>query len=312
MKRTTRHALIILPLCSLLLGVAGRLGVGPALGDTGQETFTAPPNRLVREARAAVALPHHRLYAREPRPAWLRGTMSRPQRIDDTLPEFSHIRDIQQKKASFFAFMLPLVQEENRRLADLRLRLTYIEDHLRWGKKLQEKDRAWLAAVTAEFRLTKLSWDTKAFWTILMRRVDTLPEHLVLVQAANESGWGTSRFAQEGNNLFGQWCFGTGCGMVPAARPEGATYEVARFASVSASVGSYMRNLNTGRSYRRLREIRARLRATGQNLDAVSLSAGLIHYSERGQDYVEEIKAMLRTNAAVIDDVRNRTRATSS
>ena len=312
MTRTARHALIILPLCSLLLGVAGRLGVGPALGDTGQENFTVRPDRMVREARAAVALPHHRIYAQKPRPAWMRGTLLRRPRTSDVLPEFGHIRDIQQKKASFFAFMLPLVQEENRRLADVRLRLTYIADHMRWGKELREEDRAWLAAVTAEFRLTDVPWDTDAFWTTLMQRVDTLPEHLVLVQAANESGWGTSRFAREGNNLFGQWCFSTGCGMVPAARPEGATYEVARFATVSASVGSYMRNLNTGRSYRHLREIRARLRATGRAPDAVSLSTGLVHYSERGQDYVEEIQAMLRTNAAVIDDVRDRTQLTSS
>jgi len=312
MKRTPRHALIILPLCSLLLGVADRLGAVADGSDSGQETFVHQPDRLIREARAAVALPHNRVYARQPHPAWLRGTMMRPPRNSDILPEFGHIGNVQQKKESFFAFMLPLVQAENRRLTDLRQRLAYIKDHVRWGKELEAADRAWLAAVTAEFRLTDLPWDSDTFWITLMRRVDTLPEHLVLVQAANESAWGTSRFAREGNNLFGQWCFSAGCGIVPDARPDGATYEVARFRSVSASVGSYMRNLNTGRSYRRLREIRAGQRAEGQDPDAVSLSVGLIHYSERGQDYVEDIQSMLRTNATVIEEVRDRSQLTSS
>lgn len=312
MKRISRHKLVLLPLCVLLVGVAGRLGAGAALGDTGQETFSHRPDRMVREARAAVRTPYRRVYARQPMAGLLRGTMAEQSTRPDPLPEFAGYRDVNKKKESFFSFLLPLVQEENRRLVELRERLTYIRDHLRWNRELPEDDRAWLASLTAEFRLTEMDWDHESFWPTLMRRVDVLPEQLVLVQAANESAWGTSRFAREGNNLFGQWCFSSGCGMVPAARPEGATYEVARFPSVSASVGSYMRNLNTGRSYRGLREVRARHRAVGLDPDAETLAAGLVHYSERGEAYVEEIQSMLRTNAPIIDDVRGRLQLTSS
>jgi Bax protein len=89
-------------------------------------------------------------------------------------------------------------------------------------------------------------------------------------------------------------------------RPDGASYEVARFASPAESVGSYMRNLNTGRSYQLLRRIRAGQRARGLQPDAAELAAGLIDYSERGSDYVDEIRAMLRVNAPVIATVRDR------
>jgi Bax protein len=315
MRNAVRKALIALPLCSLLLGVAGRLGVGAALGDSGQEVFLSPPSQQVRDARAAVPTPRQPVFARPPTTVWLRGTMGRterPVRAGSTLPEFAHIHDIQLKKERFFSYLLPLVREENDRLAELRRRLGFIQDLMRWGRELDEDDRAWLSVVATEFRVNELAWDSDRFWLTLLQRVDALPEELVLVQAANESAWGTSRFAREGNNLFGQWCFARGCGIVPAARPEGATYEVARFASVRESVGSYMRNLNTGRSYRNLREIRARLRAEGRDPLADDLAAGLLHYSERGQEYVDEIRAMLRYNATVIAEVRGRVETTSS
>jgi Bax protein len=134
--------------------------------------------------------------------------------------------------------------------------------------------------------------------------VDAVPDHLVLAQAANESAWGTSRFAREGNNLFGQWCFRQGCGLVPASRPDGATYEVARFESVSQSIGSYMHNLNTGRTYQELREIRALARENGHDPDANAMAAGLMSYSERGEDYISELRSMIRHNAEVIEEAR--------
>ena len=315
MRAMLKKALIALPLCSLLAGVAERAGVGHALGGTAQESFDAVPTTLVREARAAVPTPQQRAQARPDIPTWLRGSLARNTSHTptfDDVPDFTNIRDVQRKKERFFAYLLPLVQEENERLRDLRVRLGFIQELLRWNRELTDTDRQWLAKVATEFRVTNLAWDDDAFWTQLMRRVDALPEELVLVQAANESAWGTSRFAREGNNLFGQWCFSQGCGMVPAARPEGATYEVAQFTSVRASVGSYMRNLNTGRSYRNLREIRARYRTQGREPRAIDLAAGLMHYSERGQDYVQEIQAMLRHNATVIAEVQDRVEVTSS
>ena len=119
---------------------------------------------------------------------------------------------------------------------------------------------------------------------------------LVLAQAANESGWGTSRFAGEGNALFGQWSFG-GSGMLPEAQRESlGDYRVAAFESPLLSVIAYMRNLNTHRSYARLRALRAAARVAGDTPRGMELAAGLDRYSERGQEYVDEIRSMIEYN----------------
>ena len=225
-------------------------------------------------------------------------------RAGTELPDFSSYQDIQTKKLRFFSWLLPLVDDENERLAGLRTRLEYIHDHVRWGHPLDPDDRDWLADLSREFGINGIDPETEEFWPVIYRRVDTLPDHLVLVQAANESAWGTSRFAREGNNLFGQWCFRQGCGLVPSGRPEGETYEVAKFESVDESIASYMHNLNTGRVYRELREIRAAHREAGEDPDASELAEGLMRYSERGQAYIDELRAMIRYNDDVIEEAR--------
>lgn len=225
-------------------------------------------------------------------------------RSETDFPDFSTYQDVYTKKLRFFSWLLPLVDDENERLAGLRQRLDYIHDHVRWGRPLDTEDRAWLAEVSREFGVNGIDPENEEFWPLIRRRVDILPDHLVLVQAANESAWGTSRFAREGNNLFGQWCFRQGCGLVPNDRPEGEVYEVAKFDSVDESIASYMHNLNTGRVYRELREIRAAHREAGEDPEASELAEGLMRYSERGQDYIDELRAMIRHNDDVIEEAR--------
>jgi Bax protein len=222
-----------------------------------------------------------------------------------TLPDFTEYQDVHTKKLDFFEFLLPLVDEENERLLDLRRRLSYIYEHVRWDREIGLEDRRWLHDVIEEFRIGEADIHSEEFWVTALQRVDAVPDHLVLAQAANESAWGTSRFAREGNNLFGQWCFRQGCGLVPNDRPDGASYEVARFESVSESVGSYMHNLNTGRTYQELREIRAEARSQGEEPDALAMAGGLMSYSERGEDYIEELRSMIRYNSAVIEEARS-------
>jgi Bax protein len=137
-------------------------------------------------------------------------------------------------------------------------------------------------------------------FTLLLRRVDVVPETLVLVQAANESGWGTSRFALEGLNFFGQWCFRRGCGIVPENRPDGMNHEVRIFKSVNASIRSYLRNINTHAAYLELRLLREQRRAEGKDIRALDLTPGLLSYSERGEDYIDELNAMIRVNRPMI------------
>jgi Bax protein len=227
-------------------------------------------------------------------------------RSDLTLPDFRSTRDVTLRKKRFLNFLLPLVQAENVRLTAIRTRLSYIYDHVRWRRELSTSDRAWLQQVSREFALPLDDPARPEFWEAAFERIDAVPEELVLVQAANESGWGTSRFAREGNNLFGQWCFREGCGIVPAGRPADANYEVARYASISESIGSYVHNLNTGGTYQLLREIRSRMREKGEEPDAVALTAGLTEYSARGMAYVNELRAMIRQNADILADLRLR------
>ena len=132
----------------------------------------------------------------------------------------------------------------------------------------------------------------------LTKRIDMIPSELVLVQAANESAWGTSRFARVGLNFFGLWCYKKGCGMVPNGRNVGAKHEVASFNSVDAAVKRYIHNINTNNAYKVFRNIREQLHQQDQPLSAQVLATGLLPYSERGADYVLDITKMLRHNQA--------------
>jgi Bax protein len=272
--------------------------------DQGLKASGQMPGQGLRWARSAVT--PFQTWALDQPPALGAGQfrLATYGRRDAPMPDFQNQQDVQAKKLSFFGFLLPLVDEENERLLDLRTRLNFIHEHVRWDHEIDLEDRAWLHEVIEEFRIPETDLHSEEFWEIALQRVDAVPDHLVLAQAANESAWGTSRFAREGNNLFGQWCFRQGCGLVPASRPEGATYEVARFDSVSQSIGSYMHNLNTGRTYQELREIRAGAREKGHDPDANAMAAGLMSYSERGEDYIIELRSMIRHNAEVIEEAR--------
>ncbi len=273
------------------------------LAESSQAAFFNTPQAIHQSARAVVYSPNSNLI---PKDRVYHNSDLKQLQYPSRLPDLRSIKDVRQKKEMFFSFMLPLVEEENKYLRIVRRRLLFIRDHVRWGRTLGTEDHSWLALVSAKFGVDSVDADNHDFWRILLMRVDEVPENLVLVQAANESAWGTSRFAREGNNLFGQWCFSPNCGLVPRNRPEGATYQVAEFSSISESVCSYMHNLNTGNSYVLLRDVRARMRDENQEADASEMAAGLISYSERGLAYVEEIRSMIRHNQAVIAEVKLR------
>lgn len=162
------------------------------------------------------------------------------------------------------------------------------------SKTLSSKDREVLEKLSHSYGLKKLGFKQNRDWQALLNRVDIVPLSLVLAQAANESGWGNSRFAKQGNNYFGQWCYQKGCGLVPKKRARGAHHEVKKFPSINASIASYIHNLNTHPSYQLLRDIRATERKQHKTLDGLSLAMGLKHYSERGEAYVRNIQAMIR------------------
>ena len=287
-----------LPVLLLVLPIAIDAGpAGPA--EAAQEEFSHLPQPKIIAAHTAITSPYLAIHTS----TGVKQRLLHPfanHSSGPALPEFGKIRDVSTKKTEFFSFLLPMVEQENEQLLSIRTRLGFIHDHIRFQRPIDAEDQQWLTMVVKKFRLKINDPKDPDFWSALLRRVDVLPVDLVLVQAANESAWGTSRFAREGNNLFGQWCFRPGCGMVPSGRPAGATYEVVAFDTISESISSYMHNLNTGRVYEDLRVIREQCRAENRPPEAAELATGLTSYSERGMAYVTEIRAMLRHNAPVI------------
>jgi Bax protein len=211
------------------------------------------------------------------------------------IPDFAKITDIPAKKRKFFSFLLPAINTMNTRLINQRKQLALFHQQISLGTGITEEQEALLKNWAENYRINPKDSTLHIIEALLMR-VDIIPSELVLVQAANESAWGTSRFAKVGLNFFGIWCYQKGCGMVPKNRNSGANHEVAAFKSVEASVEGYFNNINKHNAYQLLRTLRAELRAKEQPLDPQVLASGLIHYSERGTEYVLDITDMLRQN----------------
>lgn len=213
----------------------------------------------------------------------------------EPVPDFAQYENVREKKAAFFNYLKPEVEKQNAYLLSLR---HYIQTLLRKvlaDESLDEDELERLTWLVDEYRVDE-EQTIKARILALLQKVDALPVELVLAQAANESAWGTSRFAQQGYNFFGLWCFKKGCGFVPARRNDDASHEVAKFDNLSRATYTYMRNLNRHEAYSDLRQIRGRLRANQIPITGIALAEGLMNYSERGAAYVEELQNMIRYN----------------
>ena len=217
------------------------------------------------------------------------------------LPDFGAIEQVAERKQAFFEYMTPLVETENGRIQKERRQLLKIAGRLANDRQPSILDRNRLAHLAVKYDLSWPVDDWSEALSTLLRRVDTVPAGLVLAQAAEESGWGRSRFARQGNNLFGHWCYARGCGIVPAGRDTGAAHEVAAFDSVRDSVQRYLYNLNTHPAYRPFRQLRQAERQAGHEPRALVLAAGLGNYSQRGENYVADIRSIIRTNERLID-----------
>ena len=209
-----------------------------------------------------------------------------------TAPDFHGYATVGEKKDAFFSFMIPLIEKENSRILANRERIIALS-----GRTfLSEEDRQYLLSVSKRYDSEPEGELDVGFYERLLARVDIIPPSLALAQSANESAWGTSRFAREGNNYFGQWCFREGCGIVPGSRPAGENYEVRQFTNPGRSVRSYMHNLNTHYQYQKLRDLRVRRRLNDQVITGPELAQGLYGYSIRGGEYINELVSMIATN----------------
>ena len=209
------------------------------------------------------------------------------------LPDFSEYTQVQQKKRAFFEYMLPLIQETNQQVIADRKELELLAEN---APGLNFFQRIKLGQLAEKYFVSQEDKTDSQVIEQLMLRVDPVPASLALAQAAIESAWGTSRFAVQGNNLFGQWCYTKGCGLVPRNREVGRQHEVAVFSTVSESVESYIRNINTHRAYSDLRANRARLRAEKISVSGYQLAENLLEYSELREKYVDEVQAVIRLN----------------
>lgn len=222
------------------------------------------------------------------------------------LPDFAAMLDIKTKKKAFFDFMKPAIIKQNNQLRVTRVKLNTWLENISLELPLSEQAHQELSHLVKKYRVNKDA-STLTQLNDLLVRVDVIPMPLVLVQAANESAWGTSRFSRVGLNFFGIWCYQLGCGMVPSSRNTGAKHEVAAFQSVDEAVTRYFDNINSHNAYRVFRTIRFELRSQEQALNPEILATGLLAYSERGGEYVIDITKMLRHNQQYfLEDKENR------
>lgn len=211
----------------------------------------------------------------------------------DTLPDFASVEDIKTRKYLFFEYVYRRTRLANDGLLVIAAELAEMD-----ANQPGDDEAERIAELAEAYKITLQDNQYVAALAELKRRVRPIPPSLVLAQAANESAWGTSRFATEAYNLFGHWCYSPGCGLVPQQRPRGASHEVRVFERPRNSVAAYIYNLNSSRAYRELRRIR------DENPEAMGmqLARGLGSYSQKGEVYVREIQGMIKHNQLQLYD----------
>ena len=208
--------------------------------------------------------------------------------------EIKQIENVKKRKDLFIQIILPLIIKENNNIKMDRKKLFSI-----LNKNQNTKiENNWLNSKFKQYGVINKDLST------LKIRMDEVPTSMAIAQAAKETGWGTSRFAQEGNALFGQWTW-TGEGIKPAGADNDSTHKVMKFKVLQASVKAYQRNLNTHRTYKSFRSARATLRDKGQKLDSLILTEHLDKYAETGKKYVKTLQQIIRQNDLVdFDDAK--------
>ena len=206
--------------------------------------------------------------------------------------DLDEIKDSKLKKDTFIKIVLPLVVAENEKITDDRLKLKKIK-----SKKItSDKEKSWLRQKLREYKVKNS--DIKE----LEKRMDIIPISIALAQAAKESGWGTSRFALEGNAIFGQWTW-TGQGIEPLDKGKHQGHKILRFPILRASVKAYKNNLNTHKGYSKFREKRYSLRQRNKPIKGISLTDTLDNYAQTGKTYTKVLEQIIDQNS--LDEFEN-------
>jgi len=200
--------------------------------------------------------------------------------------EIKNIESSKKRKQLFIQIVLPLILEENERIKLDRKRLFVVLNK----NNNTESERKWLKNKFKQYGVVNRDLAT------LKTRLDEIPVSLTIAQAAKETGWGTSRFALEGNALFGQWTWNDD-GIKPAGADDKAKHKIMRFNVLQASVRAYQRNLNTHSSYKEFREARAIQRDNESKLNSLELVNYLDKYAETGKEYTKILKIIIQQNS---------------
>ena len=213
----------------------------------------------------------------------------------DHLPtEMKNIENTKKRKNLFIQIILPLIIEENTKIKLDRKKLFVILNK----NNNTKSDLEWIGKKFKQYGVSKNDFPT------LKTRMDEVPVSLAIAQAAKETGWGTSRFAQKGNALFGQWTW-SGDGIKPSGAEINSTHKVASFKVLKASVKAYLRNLNTHPSYKQFRKERAIQRDNDEKLNSLELVKYLDKYAETGIEYTRILSKIIKQNSLTeFDDVK--------
>ena len=218
----------------------------------------------------------------------------KPIRLSLLPNEIKQIESSKKRKSLFIQIILPLILEENNLILLDRKKLFSILNK----NKNSKKEINWLNRKFKQYGVLNKDIPT------LKVRMDIVPVSLAIAQAAKETGWGTSRFALEGNALFGQWTW-SGDGIKPAGADSDTKHKVMKFRVLKASVRAYQRNLNTHSSYKNFRQLRAQLRDDSASLDSLLLADQLDNYAETGKEYTKILKQIINQNSLKdFDDVK--------
>jgi len=199
----------------------------------------------------------------------------------------NELGDITERKKIFIQIVLPLVLSENEQILVERKKIISLSKL----KKISKADKKWLENKFKYYKVKEGNFEK------LLERADIIPPSLAIAQAAYESGWGTSRFALEGNSLFGQRTWARNAGILPLDRGENQTFKVTKFDIIRASVKAYKKNLNSHASYEALRQERLLMRENSEVISGLELSKHLINYSEIKEKYVFYLQQIIEQNS---------------
>jgi Bax protein len=204
--------------------------------------------------------------------------------------DLSAVPEPEKRKDVFFRTVLPLILQVNEEIQAERQRLWRLHEQIKRGHKIAAVDRLWLIVTAERYKVERGEIEG------LLKRIDIVPPSLALAQAAEESGWGTSRFSRLGNAIFGEYTFDEAEGLLPIARAEGKRHRIRAFKSLLYSVRAYANNLNSHRAYSAFRQRRMQLRLDGEPVSGRKLVDTLERYSERGQGYIKNLRSIMAVN----------------